>query len=731
MSFVHLKPYHRFGIAWMLVAVAIVGRTSAVESARPVSSTDSTKPIVETRFVKFEKASIYCGPSKDHYVTNILIRGASVEIHHQTKDGWCGIRPPDGSHDWIAADQAYLLPGGKQAEVIGDKTPAWIGTDTNVKDQRFRWQIELQATQKVDVIGEIKQAIDTEKARLWYKILPPPGEFRWIQTEALSSTLPKSRSTTVTLADAQSSIPIDHDQTQQAHYNSNSRKSSSPSSLLVRQAMANQLASDQVVEQLPMMNGDSLPLSSGRIIEREPVAGEYIAGEGIVIGSRPGEMRVDEGYAGSIPDEWNSNDGYINDEGYVIDHSIDGGQVIEGTIIDGDDQPCPTCNRRGCTTCDATHQTDSFQQWDAVEAIGNPKLRFRPIGRILGLIGLSVVEGERVQDIPGSRCSIGCGCVRCTQNRADLHPRSSGRFDHLPRPSRRLPGQDPNDWLGMNTSIQDTLTQYDPVNDRGNRDSAEPTNASKNWHGIASARLGSNLGNVGANPNSQLNNQSLLGTDRSSVLTASAQGEELHFTTPEIQQAMIDLSRAVSESMERWSLREHAARAQSWIEQAADPIARGEARLLMERIESFEQLRRRSQNTTETAYATSTPNGYASSYSAPASLAGFQRPLATASQPTSINEPFPASPAGTQRNPDGTPASDASGWLVQVHSAEFGQPEYALTDDFGGLIAYVQPSPGMNLGRYLKQPVGIYGVKGYLPNLSARQIIVERIVRLR
>jgi hypothetical protein len=37
----------------------------------------------------------------------------------------------------------------------------------------------------------------------------------------------------------------------------------------------------------------------------------------------------------------------------------------------------------------------------------------------------------------------------------------------------------------------------------------------------------------------------------------------------------------------------------------------------------------------------------------------------------------------------------------------------------------------MNLRRYLKQPVGIYGMKGYLPQLSARQIVAERIVRIR
>ncbi len=695
MLFSPLNSIGRLGHTTMLAVIAISCVASAADTTKSLSSSQSIKTNADNRFVQFEKVSVHCGPSKEHYATAVLERGASVEVYHQTKDGWCGIRPPDGSHDWLAADQAYLLPGGKRAEVVGNKAPAWIGTNSELKDKRFRWQIELQPSQKVDVIGELEQAIDSDKVRLWYKILPPPGEFRWIREEALSSTPPKARSTTVTLASTSKKGSVADEHPQQAAFQT--------------------------------------------VIEREPVAGEYIEGEGIVIGGSPSEWNgnqgqiVDEGYVNEgVPSHWSS------DEEYVVDESMDGENFIDGSMIQGDIQPCPSCNRTGCTTCvDASHQTDSFQQWDAVEATGNPKLRFRPISRFFGLLGLSVVEGERVQDPPGLRCPIGCGCSRCMQSHADLNPRSSGRLNHLPRPNRRMPGRVSSDWLGSDEPIHESHGIGRSMAGHSNRSLLEPNQAAGDWHGVAPARLGTSLGNIDPYSDTKMSDRSRMDGDRSSVVAASAQAGQLHFSTPEIQLAMVDLSRAVSESMDLWDLRQHAARAQQWIDQATDPIARGEARLLLERIESFEILRRRSQAAAETAYAFPTNSEFAtlnggSMGSIPASLAGYQRPVdSVANMPPAASEPFPSSPTAPQRNPDGTPASDASGWLVQVHSAEFGQPEYALTDDYGGLIAYVQPSPGMNLSRYLKQPVGIYGAKGYLPSLSARQIVAERIVRLR
>ncbi|MDZ4852806.1 MAG: hypothetical protein SGI77_26260 [Pirellulaceae bacterium] len=733
MLLANFKSLWNFGFAGTLILLPMSSFAFAIENTGRAHAHKPESPKSETRFIKFEKVPIHCGPAIEHYVTGYLTRGEVVEIYHQTKDGWCGIRPPAGSHDWLAADQAYLLPGGKQAEVVGNKTPAWIGAETIAEKQRFRWQIELQPSQKVDVIGEIEQAVDSEKVRLWYKILPPSGEFRWIRAEGLSTTPIKERSSTVTLANAHQAKSATKETAEQVGYVSPVHKKSSQSSLLVRPAVANQYPSNAgVPEPIPMLNNDSRNSSHGEVIEREPVVGEYIEGEGRVINSPPHQWEHQGSY--TIGNEHFAGDAM--DQGVVIDGNgfmIDGDDMaMDGNewIVDGGGVPCATCDQVGCTSCAASHQTDSFQQWDSVEAIGNPKLRFRPISKIFGLIGLSIVEGERVED---AACPIGCRCARCGNGTATLHPRSSGRFDHLPRPNRRTYGDFPNDFLGAKDYSRSSSNSFDrSLLSRSPLPEPSSSSGTRNWHGIAPASLGSNLDSTETdNFASRSNPRSLLNSESTSVSPVSGQSEELHFSTPEIQQAMIELTHVVADSIDRWDLRAHAARAQQWIEQAADPIARGEARLLLERIESFEILRQRAQSGVAMAYAAIPSSNSADNPTTAASLIGFQRPVDNIAQPTSSNDVSMNNAAVIQRNSDGTPSSDASGWLVEVHSAEYGQPQFALTDDYGGLIAYVQPSPGMNLIRYLKQPVGVYGVKGYLPNLSARQIVVERIVRLR
>ena len=69
--------------------------------------------------------------------------------------------------------------------------------------------------------------------------------------------------------------------------------------------------------------------------------------------------------------------------------------------------------------------------------------------------------------------------------------------------------------------------------------------------------------------------------------------------------------------------------------------------------------------------------------------------------------------------------------MVQVHTSNPGQPQFALTDDAGNVIAYVQSTASLNLRRYLQQPVTIHGIRGYLPGLAAKQIVAERVVRVR
>jgi hypothetical protein len=176
------------------------------------------------------------------------------------------------------------------------------------------------------------------------------------------------------------------------------------------------------------------------------------------------------------------------------------------------------------------------------------------------------------------------------------------------------------------------------------------------------------------------------------------------FSTPAIQDALLQLTAMVSKPTEQWNLEPFRVSAKSWIELGDTPLVRGEARLLLDRIEEFESLRTRS-----------------ISLQSPVQVPPLQ-PAPPLNAPP-MTEAVPPRVAGS--------GSEASGWLVSLHTSLPGQPEFALTDDAGKVLAYVRPTTGLNLRRYVQQMVTVYGAPGYIPNLAARQIVAERVVRLR
>ena len=69
------------------------------------------------RYVHVAKALVRSGPSDSYYETSTLKKGTSLDVYLETSDGWSGIRPTESSHDWIPSNVAYVLPGGKTAEM--------------------------------------------------------------------------------------------------------------------------------------------------------------------------------------------------------------------------------------------------------------------------------------------------------------------------------------------------------------------------------------------------------------------------------------------------------------------------------------------------------------------------------------------------------------------------------------------------------------------------------------
>jgi uncharacterized protein YgiM (DUF1202 family) len=74
---------------------------------------------------------------------------------------------------------------------------------------------------------------------------------------------------------------------------------------------------------------------------------------------------------------------------------------------------------------------------------------------------------------------------------------------------------------------------------------------------------------------------------------------------------------------------------------------------------------------------------------------------------------------------------DAYGWLSQL-TRNSGRDEtaYALQDDNGKIICVLEPSPGLNLHRYLNAKIGVTGTRGFNQQLKINHVIADRIVVL-
>jgi hypothetical protein len=200
---------------------------------------------------------------------------------------------------------------------------------------------------------------------------------------------------------------------------------------------------------------------------------------------------------------------------------------------------------------------------------------------------------------------------------------------------------------------------------------------------------------------------------------------------------LLQLSAIVSRPTRDWQLNSVRDTAVFWIERGETPLVRGEARLLLDRIDRFESIRQRSLalgDTPSAAWSTQTPSH---TNLQPNSYPSNNPPSAAQPNQFSVSNASSVSYAPTAPYTEAVPqrvaalGGEMSGWLQAVHTSYPGQPEFALTDDAGNVLAYVRSTPGLNLRRYMEQPVTVFGTRGYIPNLAAKQIIADRVVRLK
>jgi hypothetical protein len=178
---------------------------------------------------------------------------------------------------------------------------------------------------------------------------------------------------------------------------------------------------------------------------------------------------------------------------------------------------------------------------------------------------------------------------------------------------------------------------------------------------------------------------STLGPAATTHTTASAPAGDL-------AQLELELSLMVAQDKSAWNLAAIRSRVEELVERGATPAQRGEARILLDKIKQFED-----------AFAVDGHGPLGAATAAESAAAG--------------DSPY-------------APRYDATGWLKPVVSRSKPAAPYAIVDQAGKPLAFVTPSPGLNIARYANKEVGLFGKRGYIQELKTPHVLAERVIDL-
>lgn len=164
----------------------------------------------------------------------------------------------------------------------------------------------------------------------------------------------------------------------------------------------------------------------------------------------------------------------------------------------------------------------------------------------------------------------------------------------------------------------------------------------------------------------------------------------------------LQLSLMVAKDMRTWRLEQLRDRVEGVVEKLGSEEDRSRAQLLLDRIEEFEELQNR-----------------------------FVQTMGDSHFPDIRLSDAPASDTAAAAVERATGVRyDGTGWLVPVHSTKQTAPPYALLDAEGDVLQYVSPAPGLNLHRYVRKQVGLFGHRGDQQSFKKPHLTAERVVDL-
>jgi len=190
------------------------------------------------------------------------------------------------------------------------------------------------------------------------------------------------------------------------------------------------------------------------------------------------------------------------------------------------------------------------------------------------------------------------------------------------------------------------------------------------------------------------------GTDASQQAAGRPQQATQDDFQRELEAIEIELSVIVVEEPAVWSFDSLLLRAEKLLQQADNPLERGRAQVLINRINRFADIKQQYDCLA------------AQRYSPPAAE------QMTASRAVAADSPGQLRAAGR---------FDAMGRLAEVTARKPGAPRYALLDDQGRVRCYVTPAPGVSLRNYVGKYVGINGTRGYVPEQRAAHLMARRV----
>ena len=171
----------------------------------------------------------------------------------------------------------------------------------------------------------------------------------------------------------------------------------------------------------------------------------------------------------------------------------------------------------------------------------------------------------------------------------------------------------------------------------------------------------------------------------------------------------LSLALAVSNSPGSWELSGLRAEAELLAKTASTTLQRARSQVVLKRLSEYHSLQRR--------YA-----GLGDKLSLASSRSDI-RPVAAREEIEPVDPEVAARPAVD-------PRFDGTGWLLPVHSTKRASPPYALLDADGQIRQFVSPAPGINLHRYLRKEVGVFGQRDSSTTLSKPHLTAHRIIDL-